>query len=58
MSQLISTKKSYIDPKSLPSVDRATLRRILSYLRNYRGRAFGILSLLVVIATFNLVPRC
>jgi ATP-binding cassette subfamily B protein len=56
MAQLLSTKKSYIDPRDLPAVDRATLRRILRYLRPYRGRAAVVLGLLVVIAALNMVP--
>ncbi|HEY0239990.1 MAG TPA: ABC transporter ATP-binding protein [Friedmanniella sp.] len=55
-SQLISTKKSYIDPKDLPSVDRATLRRVLAYLRPYSRRGAAVLALLVVVAALNLVP--
>ena len=56
MSQLISTKKSYIDPRDLPSVDRATLRRVFGSLRPYRLRGFVVLGLLVVVAGLGLLP--
>ncbi|SER26109.1 ABC transporter ATP-binding protein [Microlunatus flavus] len=56
MSQLISTKKSYIDPQELPAVDRATLARVLRYLRPHAGRGALVLGLLVAVAGTKLLP--
>lgn len=56
MSELISTKKSYIDPSGLPAVDRTTLRRMLGCLRAYRRRGAVVLVLLVLVAGLQLVP--
>jgi ATP-binding cassette subfamily B protein len=53
---LPSAKKSYIDPRHLPKVEEATLRRILAYLRPYAGLA-GLIALVIVgAALLNLVP--
>jgi len=51
-----STKKSYIDPRDLPAVDRATLRRILAYLRPYIWTLIGVVGLIVGAALLNLLP--
>jgi ATP-binding cassette subfamily B protein len=56
VSQVISSKKSYIDPRDLPSVDRATLRRALGYLRPHTLRGVGVLVVLVAVAAMNLLP--
>ena len=56
MSQVISTKKSYIDPRDLPAVDRATLRRALSYLRPHAARGAAVLGVLVAVAAMGLLP--
>ena len=56
MSQVISTKKSYIDPRDLPAVDRATLRRALGYLRPHAARGAGVLAVLVSVAAMGLLP--
>jgi ATP-binding cassette, subfamily B, bacterial len=51
-----STKKSYIDPRDLPDVDRATLGRIFLYLRPYRWRVLLVAAIIVVCALLNLIP--
>jgi ATP-binding cassette subfamily B protein len=51
-----STKKSYIDPRDLPEVDRATLARILTYLGPYRWRVALVVTIIVVCALLNLLP--
>jgi ATP-binding cassette subfamily B protein len=51
-----STKKSQIDPRDLPAVDRATLRRIFAYLQPYRGTIGAVTLLIVVAALLNLLP--
>jgi len=56
VSQVISTKKSYIDPRDLPGVDRATLRRALGYLRPHAARGAVLLVVLVAVAAMNLLP--
>jgi ATP-binding cassette subfamily B protein len=56
VSELISTKKSYIDPSELPPLDRTTLRRILGCLRPYRRRGAFVLVLLVLVAGLQMVP--
>jgi ATP-binding cassette subfamily B protein len=56
MVTLTSTKKTYIDPRDLPDVERATLRRIFSYLRPYRLYAFLVLASIGGAALLNAVP--
>jgi ATP-binding cassette subfamily B protein len=56
MLTLTSTKRSYIDPKDLPAVERATLRRIFSYLRPYRGQGGLVLIAIVAAAVLGGVP--
>jgi ATP-binding cassette, subfamily B, bacterial len=51
-----STKKSYIDPRDLPDVDSATLRRILVYLHPYRWRILLVAAIIVLSAMLNLIP--
>jgi ATP-binding cassette subfamily B protein len=51
-----SAKKSYIDPRHLPKVREATLRRILSYLRPYAALAALIGLVIVGGAVLNLLP--
>src|SRR5882672_5607217 len=47
-------KKTYIDPTHLPAIERTTLRRILSYVVPYRGRASGVLACITVASILNL----
>lgn len=49
-------RKTYIDPKDLPEVERATLRRIFSYLRPYRRHAALTVVIVLAAAAINLVP--
>src|SRR5438874_1201626 len=56
MGTILSTKKTYIDPRDLPDVDGAQLRRILSYLGPYRRQALGVAVAVVVSALLNLLP--
>src|SRR5437867_967976 len=56
MSTPVSTKRTYLDPGSLPAVERATLRRIASYLRPYLRPLFAIGFLLVSSALLDLLP--
>jgi len=51
-----STKKSYIDPRDLPSVDRATLKRVFVYLRPYRWRILLVAAIIILCAMLNLIP--
>jgi ATP-binding cassette subfamily B protein len=53
---LPSVKKSFIDPKALPRVERSTLRRIAGYLKPYRGRIALIALFLVSSALLSLLP--
>jgi ATP-binding cassette, subfamily B, bacterial len=56
MPTIVSTKKTWIDPKQLPKVEGATLRRILAHLRPYRAQG-GLAALAILLgALFNLVP--
>jgi len=48
-------RKSFIDPKSPPKVEPATLRRIASLVRPYRGYLLLILVTLVTSALINLL---
>jgi ATP-binding cassette subfamily B protein len=51
-----STKKTYIDPKSLPRLDGTMLRRILLHLRPYRRDGLLVLLAMGVAAVLNLTP--
>ena len=44
MSAAISTKKTKIDPRDLPEIERATMRRIFTFLRPYRRQALMVVS--------------
>jgi ATP-binding cassette, subfamily B, bacterial len=48
--------KTYIDPSSLPAVERQTLRRILSYLWPYRLRVVLVVTCIALGALLNLAP--
>ncbi|MBI4818333.1 MAG: ABC transporter ATP-binding protein [Deltaproteobacteria bacterium] len=56
MEPLITTKKTFIDPRSLPAVRGATLRRILSYLRPHRRDAAVVVLAVLAQASLGLVP--
>jgi len=56
MVTVTSTRRSQIDPNDLPEVERATLRRIFTYLRPYRGRVVLVLLAIVSAALLGLVP--
>jgi ATP-binding cassette subfamily B protein len=53
---LTTTRRSHIDPKDLPEVQRATLRRILSYLRPYRVQTTAVVLAILFSAVLGLVP--
>ena len=53
---LTTTRRSHIDPKDLPHVQRATLRRIFTYLRPYRAQTALVLFAILLIAALGLVP--
>jgi hypothetical protein len=56
MSTVLSTRKSYIDQKDLPGLDRATLKRIFSYLGPYRRQSALVVLTVVVGACLDLFP--
>ena len=56
MTIVVTTKKTYIDPKELPPVERAQVRRIAASLRPYRAQALLVLALVTASATLNLLP--
>ncbi|HSD89591.1 MAG TPA: ABC transporter ATP-binding protein [Kofleriaceae bacterium] len=56
MVTVTSTKRSHIDPKDLPEVERATLRRILAFLRPYRLQTFLVFASILLAAGLGLVP--
>jgi len=49
-------QKSYVDPKNLPPVETATLRRIVAYVKPYWLRAAVVVSCIVLSAILNLAP--
>ena len=49
-------RKTYIDPSALPSVERATLRRIASYLQPYFRYVLAIGLFLITSALLDLLP--
>jgi ATP-binding cassette subfamily B protein len=56
MVTVASTKKSFIDPKDLPEVERATVRRILGTLRPYGTQVALVLLSILSCALLNLIP--
>ncbi|MEA2696343.1 MAG: ATP-binding cassette, subfamily bacterial [Myxococcales bacterium] len=56
MPALPSSKRTYIDPRDLPAMNRATARRILAQLRPYRGQATLVLLAIVGGAALNALP--
>jgi ATP-binding cassette, subfamily B, bacterial len=51
-----TTRRSYIDPNDLPEVQRATLRRIFTYLRPYRMQTAFVVLAIVIAAVLGLTP--
>jgi ATP-binding cassette subfamily B protein len=47
-------RKPVIDPKDLPSIESATLRRILRHIAPYRAQAFVVVACVVSAAVLNL----
>ena len=56
MSAVISTKKSVIDPRDIPDIERATLGRIFSFLRPYRRQALLVLGSIILAALCGALP--
>jgi ATP-binding cassette, subfamily B, bacterial len=52
----ISTKKTKIDPRDLPEIERATMRRIFSFLRPYRRQGLLVLSSIIFAALCGAMP--
>ena len=51
-----TVQKTYLDPKNLPAVETAMLRRIAEYVNPYRLRALGVVTCIVIGALLNLAP--
>ena len=49
-------KKSYIDPALAPEIERATLRRILGFMRPYRRQVALVLVIILSAALLDLLP--
>ena len=49
-------KKSYIDPALAPEIERATLRRILGFMRPYRRQVALVLVIILGAALLDLLP--
>jgi len=56
VSAAISTKKSVIDPRDIPEIERATMRRIFSFLRPYRRQALLVLGSIILAALCGALP--
>ncbi len=56
MATVTTTRRSHIDPKDLPEVQRATLRRIFTYLRPYRAQTMLVVAAIVLSAGLGLTP--
>jgi ATP-binding cassette subfamily B protein len=56
MATLPSPKKTYIDPKDLPRVDRTTLWRILAYVRPYRAESGLVVMTILLSSALGLLP--
>ncbi len=56
MVTVASTRRSHIDPRDLPAVQQATLRRIFTYLRPYRSQTLLVLLAILLVAGLGLVP--
>jgi ATP-binding cassette, subfamily B, bacterial len=56
MTPIVSTKKSYIDPRTVSSIDRTMLGRIASLLWPYRAAATLVVCTVIAAALLNLLP--
>jgi aerobic-type carbon monoxide dehydrogenase small subunit (CoxS/CutS family) len=56
VSTAISTKKTHIDPRDLPEIERATMGRIFSFLRPYRRQALLVMSSIICAALCGAMP--
>jgi len=56
VSAAISTKKSVIDPRDIPDIERATLGRIFVFLRPYRRQALLVLGSIILAALCGALP--
>ena len=56
MVTVTTTRRSHIDPKDLPEVQRATLRRIFTYLRPYRAQSILVVLAIVAASVAGLTP--
>ena len=56
VATVTTTRRSHIDPKDLPEVQRATLRRIFTYLRPYRAQTMLVVAAIVLSAGLGLTP--
>ncbi|HEY5948190.1 MAG TPA: ABC transporter transmembrane domain-containing protein, partial [Kofleriaceae bacterium] len=56
MVTVTTTRRSHIDPNDLPQVQRATLRRIFTYLRPYRPQTTLVVLAITVAAALGLAP--
>jgi len=56
VSAAISTKKSVIDPRDIPDIERATLGRIFAFLRPYRRQALLVLGSIILAALCGALP--
>ena len=57
MAEPAPVRKTYIDPSTLPEVERATLRRIAGYLKPYVRYLIAIGVLLISSALIDLLPQ-
>jgi ATP-binding cassette subfamily B protein len=56
MTTIVSTRKTYIDPRSVSSIDRTMLLRIASLLRPHRVAATLVVGTVIAAALLNLLP--
>src|SRR5437763_1915711 len=56
LSTILSSKKTYIDPRDLPAVDRAMLPRILACLGPYRKQAALVGGAVLLSALLGALP--
>jgi ATP-binding cassette, subfamily B, bacterial len=56
MPLVISTKKTRLDPTSLPPIESATLARILGQLQPYRRHAVLVVLAILLAAGLNVIP--
>jgi ATP-binding cassette, subfamily B, bacterial len=49
-------KKTYVDPRDIPGLDRAVLTRAIGYLRPYASRAARVFAAIAISSLLTLVP--